>query len=227
MDADKAKAGISTRRRGDAEKTRTRIMRLRAISCLIVGSALLVSCATAQSGPRHKRISYQKIEFRGEVKRGEDFRRPFGRDLMFWLSPNPDETGWTIEVCEIVETFCWNDFVWMVSPPFRSYNDRLLDTTYGFTATQAIERSPREFRFVLRREDYDRARWLHQQLNESRPPDERPLDEAEREHYHNDRMRLIAHAGKGTLWITGSTIKDGKIESLKFRVRLEVPKNIR
>jgi len=29
------------------------------------------------------------------------------------------------------------------------------------------------------------------------------------------------------MWITGSTIKDGKIESLKFRVRLEVPKSSR
>lgn len=191
---------------------------------IAIAIALVATVAAAQHRPTHKRITYQKVEFRGEVKRGEDFRRLFGPGLVFWLTPHPDGSGWTIEVCEVVESFCATDFVWMVSPPYRSYNDRYLDTSYGFTAAEAVKRSPREFRFVVSKGDYERAKWLYDHLSQSRPPGEAPLSEAELEHYHNDRERLIAHAGKGTLWITGSTIKDGKIESVRFRVRLEIPR---
>jgi len=165
---------------------------------VIIAAALLLASAEAQSRPAHKRINYQKIEFRGAVKAGEDFRRLFGPGLVFWLTPHPDGSGWTIEVCEVVESFCATDFVRLVSPPYRSYNDRYLDTSYGFTAAEAVKRSPREFRFVVSRDDYERAQWLYDYLSQSRPPGEAPLSEAELEHYHNDRERLIAHAGKGS-----------------------------
>lgn len=195
-------------------------------SLVVIAAAWLVAAVDAQPRPAHKRIAYQKVEFRGEVKAREDFRRLFGPGLVFWLTPHPDGSGWTIEVCEAVETSCGNDFVWMVSPPYRSSNPRYLDTSYGISAAAAVKWSPRQFRFVVRKEDYERAGWLYERLYSSRPDQER-MDEAEREHYHNDFERLTAHAGKGTLWITGSTIKEGKVESVKFRVRLEVPKGSR
>src|SRR5439155_5870131 len=88
------------------------------------------------------------VRFQSEVFGGDYFREPIGYGLVLVLSPNGD--GWTIRVSPqtVTEREC-GDFAWVVNPPFRAHSALDLDVSYGWTAKDAVEDSPREFNFVL------------------------------------------------------------------------------
>jgi len=85
------------------------------------------------------------------------------------------------------------DFLWVVSPPFRTAPHRLIGAGYGLTARQSVELQ-REFRFVLNERDYDEASAI-----------------VENEPASQQKMAKLGRLGKGsiTLAITKYEVRDG------------------
>jgi hypothetical protein len=111
-------------------------------------------------------------------------------------------------------------------PPYRDYNQRYLNTTYGTMAWQAIAMSPREFSFVLNSEDCRaEAAWVSALLFSNAPP-EKEFAEA--------RAKLgSSPRGRGNLWIDKSKISRaahaidgvnyGSIDWIQFHVEIRFP----
>jgi hypothetical protein len=142
---------------------------MRTIARIVLLSALFAFCGHAQDSA---------IRFSGQLARGETFRKEINKDLAFALVPNTIDpeaiSGWTITISpEGDHPRECNDFVWVVMPPYRSYNPRYLDTSYGTTAEEAMKFSPRDFNFVLNCSDYkqeearvDRILWSYSYSND-------------------------------------------------------------
>lgn len=97
--------------------------------------------------------------FGGEVTHGQPFERSLGGDLVFRLAPSPagNPPGWTIEVRSRALPGPENEFSWVVTPPYRAWNPRYLDTSYGWSARDAIAFGERDFHFVMTGADYRAA----------------------------------------------------------------------
>lgn len=108
------------------------------------------------------KVSKDKLlRFAGEVARGHEFRRLIGHGLVFALIPDGfDQTvpgGWTITIApdKLASNPECRDFVWVLTPPYRGYNQRYLTGSYEITSWQAVQMSPRKFNFVLNCMDYE------------------------------------------------------------------------
>jgi hypothetical protein len=172
----------------------------------------------------------QHLSFAGEVSAGQAFERTFSKKLGFRL--NPSQSGWTIEVIPYEQTDSGNaEYVWVVNFPYRSYNVRYLDTTYGTTAKEAVEYSPRDFNFVLNEQQFKRASDLVEMAIMSHPlSDHRSQQELDKESMDAGQALEALPVAKGRLTIMNSRLADptekgdlGSIEWLKFKVELHVP----
>jgi hypothetical protein len=172
------------------------------------------------------------LSFTGEVSAGQAFAREFGKKLAFRLNPGTAHSGWTIEVIPDEQTGSGSaEYVWVVNPPYRSYNVRYLDTSYGTTAKEAVENSPRDFNFVVNEQQFKRASGLVEMAIMSRPQSDRKSQpEIDRESTDAIRELGAIAVAKGRLTILDSRIADatdkggpGSIEWLKFKVELHVP----
>lgn len=96
--------------------------------------------------------------FQGHVGQGELFEHSIGRGLVFRLVPNADgnPSGWTIAVAP--EDKRDDDFLWVVTPPYRFWNPRYIDVSYGMSASEAVGITQRDFSFVTNDNDYQTAR---------------------------------------------------------------------
>lgn len=198
-------------------------MKRAAISGVILG-ALLSLAAGAQR---------DSLTFSGEVSLGQTFRKNIGHGLDFVLKPSTEApgkiTGWTIEVSPrtpLSNSRCI-DYVWVVTPPYRSYNTRYLDTSYGTTAQEAVRTSPRDFRFVLNCADFEteskRVEIILWRYNYSQKDADKALAELG-----------TSPLGKGSVWIEDYKIRPGEesagtaevgvIDWIKFRVEIKFPK---
>jgi hypothetical protein len=79
----------------------------------------------------------QPLKFAGEVKAGEEFRKPIGRGLRFEVYPTED--GWHIGVGPEKPAQC-DDFSEVVAIPLRGRQGSTVDTSYGVTAAEAVKR---------------------------------------------------------------------------------------
>lgn len=96
---------------------------------------------------------------RGHVRHGEPFEAQLPGGLVFRLDPDTmpqNPPGWTIRVG--MGTARDEDYSMVVTPPYRFWNPRYVDTAYGVTATEALARTPREFSFVASSADYQTAK---------------------------------------------------------------------
>jgi hypothetical protein len=170
-----------------------------------------ISCAEAADN----------LRFSGEVVRGQEFRKSLGSGLVFRLEPN--DSGWAITVIpeRAADPQC-RDYVWVVTPPYRSSNARIINTDYGVKATEALKWSPRDFAFVTNCEDFklegdrvDRVLW--------------PANYSEDEVRKAKEKLGTSSLGKGSLKIQDSTIasdgKLGRIERIRFKVEITLPKS--
>lgn len=174
----------------------------------------------------------QTLRFSGRVANGEKFEKELPGGLRFALQPDTGDpgaiAGWTIEVSPSAShpKEC-DDFVWVVTQPYRGYNARYLDTSYGTTAEEAVKFSPREFRFVLNCADYqreaarvDRALW--------------PGNYSESEVKEALARLGTSPHGTGRLWIRDSRISAapkmaagknlGRMDWIAFDVEIAIPK---
>ena len=177
-------------------------------------------------------IAQDHFSLTGEVSQDQTFRQDIGYELDFLLEPNTMDpgnvTGWIISVVPHDKPFdpqC-NDFVWVVTPPFRFQNARYIDTSYSTTAQEAVQASPREFNFVLNCADFEVE---HERVSRVLWPyshSKKEVDEA--------RAKLgSSPVGKGQLWIqeywitrghrSSEGVEVGQIHWIKFRVDIRFP----
>jgi hypothetical protein len=85
----------------------------------------------------------------GRVREGEAFEREIPGGLVFRLIPSaPPVSGWQIQVTAATLEAPEDELSWSVTPPLRYWNPRYLETSYGWTAQQAVDYGERPFRFV-------------------------------------------------------------------------------
>jgi hypothetical protein len=160
--------------------------------------------------PPKPECAKEAICFSGAVSGDSEFRWQISPDLDFVLRP-----AWTITVvphragmgCET-----YDDFSEIATTPLMAHNNRFIDESYGWTAEQEVERTPREFYFVTNCQD----------------------DEIEGDRYRKGDLEKFGTSplGHGRLWITNSRVshahdtdddKSGEIESMEFSVEVVLP----
>ena len=192
--------------------------------------AYIVLLSTLFALPGHAQD--RTIRFTGQLKRGETFRKEINNDLAFVLVPNSTDpgaiSGWTITVSPRGDhpKEC-DEFVWVVTQPYRGYNASYLDTSYGTTAEEAVKFSPREFNFVLNCSDYQVEEERVNRLLWSYNYTEAQVQEAQ-------EKLGTSPQGSGRLWIRDYKISPapkpagdknlGQIDSITFEVEIELPK---
>lgn len=191
---------------------------------------MLGGCGTVDGAFAEERCLRLSIE--GEVSSGRTFEQPFGGNLRFRLDPQPALAGWFIEVVpERQPANGFAEYLWVVNPPYRSWNSRYLDTSYGWKAKDAVGESPRNFNFVVNEEQFKKASELVDIASMSRPQsDQRSKEEIAKEIADAEYALVSFPVAKGRLVILDSKVgapnkneELGTIEWLKFRVELRVP----
>jgi hypothetical protein len=171
-----------------------------------------------------------QLSFQGEVSKGKTFEQPIGSNLLFRL--NSTIAGWTIEIIpQDAEGPERHEYVWVVTPPYRYWNPRDLDTSYGVTAEESVQTTPREFNFVLNEDQFKRAANLVDLAIMSHPLSDRRSEEELDKESETARAALMNFpVSKGQLWVLDSKIREptkqgntGSIEWIKFKVILLVP----
>ncbi|HEV3484445.1 MAG TPA: hypothetical protein VG106_03490, partial [Vicinamibacterales bacterium] len=120
-------------------------------------SALFVLALTA---PLHaqERVNENCVTFEssGRLRRGASFRKGVSPGLEFRLTARKDGVpGWYISVGPVDEA---EDYLWLVSPPLQTAPHLVVGPAYGLSAHESATLTPRRFRFVLTRVEYDRVR---------------------------------------------------------------------
>ncbi len=172
------------------------------------------------------------IHIAGELSRGEKFQKAITPDLNFVLRPDTAApgaiSGWAITVSPQHDhpREC-DEFVWVVTPPYRGYNPAHLDTSYGTPAEEAMKFSPRDFNFVLNCSGYkeeeervDRILWSYNYTEEQVQDAQEKLGSSPQ--------------GKGRLWVRDYKISPapqlaggknlGQIDWIRFEVEIQLPK---
>lgn len=173
----------------------------------------------------------QTVRFTDEVAQGLEFRKEIDRGLNLVFKPDSmgaGITGWSIQVSpqsEPSDSEC-SDLAWVVTPPFRFQNALYLDTSYGTTAQEAVQISPRDFNFVLNCDDYKTEYERVERVLWPGNYSKKEVDDA------LAKLGSIPH-GTGRLWIrdskytpgdkTSDPVKLGEIHWIKFEVEIKFP----
>ena len=196
-------------------------------ACVLICTAILLAVGFRQEGAAQvsdTTASCQAETLRGRVVQGELYEARIRGGLVFRLDPHPvgeGPQGWTIRV--VPETRPDTDYSWVATPPYRYWNPRYLDTSYGVSAAETLARTPREFWFVASPEDYEAATEALDVLLWPYTQAQAEVDAAA------ERLSgLTTYAG--TLWVEdGSVVPADAVPAttaiawLGFRVRLCVP----
>ena len=159
--------------------------------------------------------------FAGEVVHGQAFERSLDEHLVFRLAPTghpANPPGWTIEVRHRGMAGP-EELSWVVTPPYRFWNPRYLDTSYGWSARDAVAAHRREFGFVTTAAEYRTAADAVRKLLW---PADLPAPELEAARRALDSVRRAS----GTLTIIDSRVTpgaDGRIDWLRFELVVCLP----
>jgi hypothetical protein len=120
--------------------------------------------ATLTFGSHGKKRSgaHEEADFQitGEVTRGNAFQQDIGRGLMFQLAPpsNAPDAGWVIEIVPKTQPAGGAvEFSSIATPPYHTYNDRIIVPAYGRSASDVLNLKKRTFFFVDSVNDEHRA----------------------------------------------------------------------
>lgn len=159
------------------------------------------------------------------MSHGQAFEHALASDLVFRLAPSghpANPPGWTIEVRGRALPEPDNELSWVVTPPYRFWNPRYLDTGYGWSARDAVDYGPREFRFVTTATEYRAAAEAVRALlwpSEIAEADaRRTLDSVRRA-----TGRLVVLEARVDEKAAGPHGGPGRIEWLRFEVEVCVP----
>src|SRR5690349_5815599 len=76
------------------------------------------------------------VKFSGEVKAGQEFRKPIGHGLIFLLKAEDDD-GWIIEVQpEVPHGESCRNYSTVIAQPLNGYTPNDLNASYGVSAAE-------------------------------------------------------------------------------------------
>ena len=188
--------------------------------CAIAVDAQRVITPPRKSPDRKPACAAGAICFSGEVLNGKEYRHTINSSLDFVLEP-----GWTIAVVPKHSEGDCQEFASVVNAPYRAHRDLFLDASYGWTAEDEVNASPRNFYFVTNCADY---RAESERLN---------IILWGYTHTEQEGKEALAKLGSsplgiGRLWITASKIthagdssgqNTGRIEWMHFAVEIKLP----
>jgi hypothetical protein len=156
------------------------------------------------------------LKFSGEVKAGQEFRKPIGRGLLFLLKA--DDDGWIVEVQpEVPRGESCRNYSTVIATPLNGYTANDLNVSYGVGAAEAVKRTPREIAFVL---DGAACRLEYERMNRLSWPKSYPAEEVEA----SRRGYGTSAGGHATLKIVQSKVSgsgdDAKIDWIKFDIEV-------
>ena len=160
----------------------------------------------------------EPMSFSGRVEKGERYEYPLDNGLVFRLQPNSagNPPGWVITVAKSDRSR--DDYVWVVTPPYRFWNPRYVDVSYGTSAREAAEITPREFMFVTNETDYKTANEAVDILLWPNNHKKKEIEAAQ------DKLNGVPKR-KGTFTITSAELDTGsdgiqEIRSMEFKVEI-------
>jgi hypothetical protein len=111
---------------------------------------------------KRSRAQHEEADFRiaGEVTRGNAFQQDIGRGLVFQLAPpsNAPDAGWVIEIVPKTKPASGAiEFSSVATPPYHTYNDRIIVPAYGRSTSDVLHLKNRTFFFVDSVNDEHRA----------------------------------------------------------------------
>jgi hypothetical protein len=196
-------------------------------ACALNCAAILLAiglCRDASAQVGNSTAACQTETLEGRVVQGQSFAARVHGGLVFRLeseTAGKGPQGWTIRVTPEARPDV--DYSWVATPPYRFWNPRYLDTTYGVSAAEALARTPRDFAFVASLREYDTA---SKALDVLLWPYMYSRDEVDAA----DKQLASVTTFAGTLSVVDGAVKlpdadhpGGMIEWLAFRVQLCVP----
>jgi hypothetical protein len=164
------------------------------------------------------------VHFAGQVSLGKAFEYDIGQGLLFRLVPpaNASDAGWVIEIVPKTEPADGAiDFSAIATPPYHVYNDRIIATLYGRSASEIVRLKNRTFFFVHSVGDEHRAEEVVDAAFY-------PTDLLDQERVRIAAERRDVKVSKGELHISKShtgrskTLNDlGAINWIRFEVDIE------
>lgn len=113
------------------------------------GGVLALAAAAGCAGQAR---SCLKLELKGDVSAGQEWRAELGEGWVLRLVPivpgQNGYTGWDL-VVDRDRPAGFPDALLLATPPYGSINQREIGTTYGLRAQDAIGWNPRSFRFLI------------------------------------------------------------------------------
>jgi len=171
-------------------------------------------------------IEHPDVDFTAEVERGKTFEHDIGHDLIFRLEvpETGDYAGWDILIVPKTQPADGPiEFSAIATPPYHAYNERYIDVTFGFSAKEILEMSPRRFNFVTSENDEHRA---EEAVNVALYPNSASDDEKQRVAESAENIQLGVGEFRALKYRITS-IKDplypGSIEWMRFEVKLKFP----
>lgn len=164
--------------------------------------------------------------FFGEAHKGQPFVQPLGGGLTYRLAPfdapgnNKDATrfiGWSIEVAYLKQKGeMEREFSWVLTPPYRQWNARQLNTSYGKSVDEVLKADHTVY-FPLDILDYAEAdKMVTRILWRSSPPEV---------HEAAEEIPKIP-VGAAKLTILDSKVEKDSMEMLRFKVEVTLPKTV-
>ncbi len=124
--------------------------------------AALSASSIFGSQKKKKRAEAEEVDFRitGEVAHGKAFTQNIGHGLVFELVPpsNAPDAGWIVEIVPEDQPASGPiEFSQIATPPYHTYNDRIIVPAYGRSAADVANLKDRTFFFVDSVNDEHRA----------------------------------------------------------------------
>ena len=137
------------------------------LSCSPLGAApphdpAMASSIFGSQKKKNGRAEAEQVDFHmtGEITQGKTFAQNIGHGLVFELVPpsNAPNAGWIIEIVP-AEQPSGNavEFSQIATPPYHTYNDRIIVPAYGRSAADVANLKDRTFFFVDSVDDEHRA----------------------------------------------------------------------
>jgi hypothetical protein len=171
--------------------------------------------------PREPKAHSTLLRFDGEVHGDINYEKPIGGGLVFHLMKIGNAGGWEINILPADNAKLYPDYSFLVTLPHHDWQPRYIYPGWEYKAKDVIALTPREFHFLLSRDDYEKLRDLWSKWANGFPADAATSIEG---------AIAETRTGSGRLDILDGQVHDGEkpedlgwIESLKFVVQIAVP----
>jgi hypothetical protein len=188
------------------------------------------ACASMFGSHNHKKkaekTEAENVDFHvtGEVQHGKPFEQNIGHGLLFELVPpsNAPDAGWVIEIVPADQPASGNiEFSQIATPPYHTYNSRIIVPAYGRSAGDVVNLKERTFYFVDSVNDEHRAEEV---VNAAYYPTD--ISDQERVHVVSEEGEL--HVSRGELHILKAHTSHaqtlggaGQIDWIRFEIDIE------